>query len=172
MGSVRPNAPSHSPDANLGRYLRFCSSVPFSKIGARQRDVWAESTTPVVAHTLESSSTAMVYIILSPPAPPYSTGRGIPKSPRGAIFWTVSMGNLSCSSISAARGFTSFSANSLIICLKSDCVGVSLKSIFLNFSICKILLLFYVRAVLHEPFSSAADGDGTCRHRTRCAVPP
>ena len=40
--------------------------------------------------------------------------------------------DLSCSSISAARGFTSFSANSRIICLKSDCVGVSLKFIFYN----------------------------------------
>ena len=133
LGSVRPKAPSHSPEANLGRYLRFCSSVPCSKIGARQREVWAERTTPVVAQTLESSSTAMVYMMLSPPAaPPYSTGRGMPKSPSGAIFWTVSMGNLSCSSISAARGFTSFSANSRIICLKSDCVGVSLKFIFYN----------------------------------------
>ena len=29
-GSVRPNAPTHSPLHSLGRYLAFCSGVPFS----------------------------------------------------------------------------------------------------------------------------------------------
>ena len=32
-------APIHSPDANLGRYFIFCSSVPFSNIGAAHNDV-------------------------------------------------------------------------------------------------------------------------------------
>ena len=29
-GSVRPKAPSHSPLQSFGRYLAFCSGVPFS----------------------------------------------------------------------------------------------------------------------------------------------
>ena len=80
-----------------------------------QSEVWAETTTPVVAQQRESSSTAMEYIRLSPPAPPYFLGTGMPKMPSGAILSTVSCGKRSCSSISAARGFTSFSANSRII---------------------------------------------------------
>ena len=33
FGSVRPKQPIHSPVASLGRYLRFCASVPNSLIG-------------------------------------------------------------------------------------------------------------------------------------------
>ena len=131
FGSVNPNAPSHSPLANFGTYFCFCSSVPNFKIGQVPSEVCADTITPVVAQTLESSSTAIAYITLSPPAPPYSFGIGIPINPISAIFLTVSIGNLSSSSTSAARGFTSFSANSLIICLKSSCVLGILNSILL-----------------------------------------
>jgi hypothetical protein len=30
--SVKANAANNSPDANLGKYLAFCSSVPYNKI--------------------------------------------------------------------------------------------------------------------------------------------
>ena len=60
LGSVRPKAPIHSPEQSLGRYFALCSGVPFSMMGAQQREVWAERITPVVAHTREISSTAMV----------------------------------------------------------------------------------------------------------------
>ena len=119
LGSVKPKAPIHSPEASLGRYFIFCSSVPFSRMGAMHKEVWAERTTPVVAHTLDSSSTAMIYIWTVPPAPPYCFGIGMPISPSLPIFSTVSIGKRSCSSTSAAKGFTSFSANERIICRKS-----------------------------------------------------
>ena len=58
-GSVSPKAPIHSPEHSLGRYFFFCSSVPFSKMGAAHREVWAEMITPVVPQTSLISSTAM-----------------------------------------------------------------------------------------------------------------
>ena len=122
LGSVRPNAPIHSPEASLGRYFIFCSSVPCSKIGATHNDVCADKTTPVVAQALESSSTAIIYICTLPPAPPYCFGTGIPIKPNFAILLTVSIGKRSCSSISAAKGLTSFSANDLIICKNNSSV--------------------------------------------------
>ena len=122
LGSVRPKAPIHSPEASFGKYFIFCSSVPFSRIGAMHNDVWAERITPVVAHTLESSSTAMMYICTDPPAPPYCLGTGMPIKPNFAIFLTVSIGKRSVSSTSAAKGLTSFSANDLIICKNNSSV--------------------------------------------------
>ena len=89
-------------------------------MGATHSDVWADRMTPVVAHTRLSSSTAMPYIRFVPPAPPYCFGTGMPIRPILAIFATVSSGKRSSSSTSAAKGFTSFSANSRIICRKSS----------------------------------------------------
>ncbi len=122
FGSVNPKAPIHSPLAIFGRYFCFCASVPNFKIGQLPKEVCAETTTPVVPQAFDNSSTAIAYIKLSPPAPPYCVGIGIPIIPISAIFLTVSTGNLSSSSNSVAKGFTSFSTNSLIICLKSSCV--------------------------------------------------
>ena len=59
LGSVRPNAPIFLPESRSGRYFFFCSSVPFSKIGAQQREVCAETMTAVVPQTFASSSTHM-----------------------------------------------------------------------------------------------------------------
>ncbi|MPN26866.1 hypothetical protein SDC9_174292 [bioreactor metagenome] len=59
LGSVSPKAPRYFPSANGFRYFCFCSSVPNWYMGCAHSDVWAESITPVVAHTLDNSSTAM-----------------------------------------------------------------------------------------------------------------
>ena len=112
-GSVRPNAPSFLPDARSGTYFAFCSGVPNVTIGSTHRDVCADTITPVVPQTLESSSTHITYVRISQPCPPNSLETGIPKKPYFAILSTVSLGNLCCSSISCARGFTSFCAKSL-----------------------------------------------------------
>ena len=55
-GSVRPKAPSHSPEASLVRYFCFCSSVPYSLIGQQHRELWADTITDVVAQCFASSS--------------------------------------------------------------------------------------------------------------------
>ena len=68
----------------------------------------------------------------------------MPSIPYFAILQTVSTGNCSVSSISAARGFTSFSAKSCMSCRISSCCLERLKSILTPFnnrtsllSICK-----------------------------------
>ncbi|CPL20596.1 Uncharacterised protein [Bordetella pertussis] len=38
LGSVRPKQPIHSPAASLGRYLRFCASLPNSLMGTITSD--------------------------------------------------------------------------------------------------------------------------------------
>ena len=99
-GSVRPKAPSFLPDARSGRYLAFCAGVPNVWIGSTQSDVCAETITPVVPHTFESSSTHITYVSGSHPCPPSSLATGMPRKPYLAILSTVSLGNLCCSSIS------------------------------------------------------------------------
>jgi hypothetical protein len=128
-GSVRPKAPNFLPDAKSGIYFFFCSSVPKVWIGSIQRDVCAETITPVVPQTFDNSSTHITYVNGSHPCPPYSLGTGIPKNPALAIFATVSTGNCSFSSTSCARGFTSFSANSLKRVLAISCFLLNVKSI-------------------------------------------
>ena len=112
-GSVNANAPNFSPVASGFTYFCFCSSVPYVMIGSMQRDVCADTTTPVVAQTLDNSSTHITYVRGSQPCPPYSFGTGIPINPYFCIFLTVSAGKASVSSVSCASGFTSVSANSL-----------------------------------------------------------
>ncbi len=135
-GSVRPKAPSFFPDARSGTYFCFCSSVPNVSIGSTQSDVCADTITPVVPQTLESSSTHITYVRMSQPCPPYSFGTGMPRKPYFAILSTVSLGNLCCSSISCARGFASFSAKLLKRFLAISCFLLSEKSmnIFLRLS--------------------------------------
>ena len=41
-GSVSPKLPIISPEASLGRYSRFCSSLPYSLIGHITREPWTE----------------------------------------------------------------------------------------------------------------------------------
>ena len=57
-GSVRPKAPSFSPEARGTRYFCFCSSVPYASMGQQHREPWAENMTEVVAQYLASSSQA------------------------------------------------------------------------------------------------------------------
>ena len=59
MGGVKAMPETSSPVTHAGRYLFFCSSVPFSKMGAVHRDTWADSATEVVVQTRAISSTAM-----------------------------------------------------------------------------------------------------------------
>ena len=79
--SVQPNAPIFSPFASGVRYFSFCFSVPYSEIGQEQREVCADIITPVEAQPFESSSTAVIYVKLSSPSPPYFFSKGIPIIP-------------------------------------------------------------------------------------------
>ena len=144
-GSVRPKAPSFSPFASGTTYFFFCSSVPNVMIGSIQREVCADTITPVVAQTLDNSSTHVTYVRGSHPCPPYSFGTGIPMNPYFAIFATVSAGNCSVSSVSCARGFTSVSAKSLKRPRAISCFLSKVKSMILtllNYDLF-LFILFY-----------------------------
>ena len=83
-GSVSPNAASFRPEARSGSHCRFCSSVPNRKIGIVPSDVCAAIVIATDESMRVSSSTAIAYESVSAPAPSYSSGIGIPISPRPA----------------------------------------------------------------------------------------
>ena len=58
--SVRPQAPTNSPVASLGRYFIFCSSVPARKMWPEDRELWAAVERATPASTRASSSMTMV----------------------------------------------------------------------------------------------------------------
>src|SRR3712207_1550973 len=62
--------------------------------------------------TRASSSTATAYWSVVPPAPPTSSGKGIPIQPSSPIARTIAYGNALVRSSSPATGATSLSANS------------------------------------------------------------
>ena len=64
-GSVRPKAPNFLPDAKSGIYFFFCSSVPKVWIGSIQRDVCAETTTPVVASSPSPDAKEKLFFLLA-----------------------------------------------------------------------------------------------------------
>jgi hypothetical protein len=89
-GSVSPKAASLRPAARSGSHCRFCSSLPKSRIGIVPSDVWAAIVIATDESTRVSSSTAIAYESVSVPAPPYSSGTGIPISPSSASSATSS----------------------------------------------------------------------------------
>ena len=54
-GSVNPNAPRTSPEANLGTYFFFCSSVPESTIGIVPKEVCAATVIAIEASAFANS---------------------------------------------------------------------------------------------------------------------
>src|SRR6266540_2884008 len=127
-GSVRPNDPRMSPRA-IGTSQRcFCFSVPNRKMGFAPSPTPASSVMAIEESTRPSSSIAMHSVRKSAPCPPYSSGNGNPNSPISPICFTMSMGSSPRSSISAARGATTSSANSRIAARKSSWSCVRSKS--------------------------------------------
>ena len=89
-GSVSPKAASRLPEARSGSHSRFCSSVPKRRNGIVPSDVCAATVIATDESTRVSSSTAIAYESVSPPAPPYSSGTGMPMSPSSASSATMS----------------------------------------------------------------------------------
>ena len=111
-GSVRPKPPITCPLATGVRYFSFCSPVPQRWIGVPHSDVCAPIVIEWLASTLASSSDTITEAMRSIPAPPYSSGHGMPNRPSSAILAALAHGNSSRSSSSAATGAISASANS------------------------------------------------------------
>ena len=120
-GSVSPNAARRSPLARDGIHCCFCSSVPNRKIGIVPSEVCAASVIATDESMRASSSIAIAYASVSPPAPPSSSGNGIPIRPRSAISATSSYGNRASRSISSATGATRSTANPRTVSRKSSC---------------------------------------------------
>ncbi len=76
------------------------------------REVCAHSVIATDESTRVSSSTAIAYASESPPAPPYSSGNGMPISPSSPSCLTIAYGNAFVRSSSSATGATSPSAKS------------------------------------------------------------
>ena len=89
-GSVKPKAASRRPDARSGSQRSRCSSVPYIRIGIVPSEMCAPTVIATDESTRVSSSTASAYETVSAPAPPYSSGIGIPMRPSSAISETRS----------------------------------------------------------------------------------
>ena len=89
-GSVSPNAPSLRPAVRSGRSRCFCSSEPNRWTGCVPSDVCAHIVIATLESIRVSSSTAIAYCSDEPPAPPYSSGNGIPIQPSSPILDTSS----------------------------------------------------------------------------------
>jgi hypothetical protein len=89
-GSVRPKAPSLAPEHRSGSSASFCASEPKRWIGCVPSDVWAHMVMATLESTRVSSSTASAYCSVVPPAPPTSSGNGMPIHPSSPILATIS----------------------------------------------------------------------------------
>ena len=103
-----------SPKALIGK---DCYIGPFVYIGDNVRigDGCQIYPNSVIEDNVSFGDNCLIYANVSIPAPPYSSGKGIPISPISAIILTFFIGNSSVLSISAAKGFTSFTAKSCTI---------------------------------------------------------
>jgi hypothetical protein len=75
----------HSPEANFGRYLRFCASVPKYTIGNVPMPVWPMNETAKLPSRADFSETRHPET-LSRPRPPYSSGISTPRRPSSPAF--------------------------------------------------------------------------------------
>ena len=123
-GSVSPKAASFSPVASCGSHSRFCSSLPKRRIGIVPRDVCAATVIATDESIRVSSSIAIAYASVSEPAPPYSSGIGMPISPSSARSATSSYGKRALRSSSSATGATRSVANSRTVRRTSSCSSV------------------------------------------------
>ena len=122
-GSVRPYAPMTSPRA-IGTSQRcFCSGEPARWSGPQPRLVWAATMSPSDPHTRPISSIAIAYASVSSPAPPSSSGIGIPSQPSSPMRRTISVGKRRSRSCSSMTGATSVVMNSRTVSRSSACSG-------------------------------------------------
>src|ERR1700722_8837128 len=103
-------------------------------MGCVPSDVWAHSVMATLESTRVSSSTAIAYWRVVPPAPPTSSGNGIPIHPSAAIWATSSYGNDFVRSSSPATGATCSRANSRTVRCSSWVSSSSKKSTIVDYT--------------------------------------
>ena len=79
--SVRAKAPVHSPDAILGKYLCFCSSVAKSNIAWDVNPIVVENRDLKTQEAWQNSNVKRTCCSIVKPKPPNSFGIDIPNSP-------------------------------------------------------------------------------------------
>src|SRR5437588_4421542 len=123
------NAPIHSPLESLGRYARFCSSVPCSQIGTAPMQMCAPSdnSKPESRPPSSNPSSAMQVVTMSAPWPPYSSGIGRPAKPNSPTARHTSGSQRPSRSRASASGRTTFSAKSRTEARKASCSSVNAK---------------------------------------------
>ena len=80
-GSVRQKAATSSPEANLGRYCCFWTSVPNRRMPLKPIDWWAPTQIEMPRSCPLTISNRRAAWVLFKPRPPKSTGTWIPKAP-------------------------------------------------------------------------------------------
>ena len=124
-GSVRPKAPSARPAHRSGSHSWRWSSVPNRKMGLAPRPTPASSVMARDWSTRASSSMAMHSVVRSAPPPPYSSGKGMPNSPRSPMWRTTSVGKACSASQRSAWGAISLSAKSRTTLRSASCSSVN-----------------------------------------------
>src|SRR5260221_14108269 len=83
--SVSASDPSTSPLVRRGRYLSFWAALPHFTIGTQHRPLCAATDNPVEPQARPTSSVASAPLIVSKPAPPYSSDTCNPVRPSRGI---------------------------------------------------------------------------------------
>ena len=92
-GSDKQNAPIFSPFASGTKKCCFCASVPNLSIPQATKELFTDIQTEAEASTLEISSIAKTYEIVSIPLPPYFGSTIMPIKPSSPKSFISSAGN-------------------------------------------------------------------------------
>ena len=130
LGSDIDTAITISPKHTLGRTSFLSSSGAKEEIanaGPKLDSNTGKATAIDIFAISSRTKTASKWLR---PAPPYFSGRLIPKKPNSANLFKISLlGGLSFFSISLATSISSFSANFFAVSFNARCCSVKLKSI-------------------------------------------
>ena len=92
-GSDKQNAPIFSPFANGTKNFCFCASDPNFSIPQHAKELFTDIQTEAEASTLEISSIANTYDMVSIPLPPYFVSTIMPIKPSSPNCFISSAGN-------------------------------------------------------------------------------
>ena len=93
-GSVKQNAPSHSPLAMRFKNCSFCQSLPKRSIGPHPTELVTEIMVETEPSPAAISSSATAAARVSKPAPPHSVGTVIPNNPNSPNLRKASAGKV------------------------------------------------------------------------------
>jgi hypothetical protein len=125
-GSVTARQLVSAPDANRGRYLRFCSGVPSWTSASAPIPVFVPTLARYATAQRASSMFASASSSVVSPAPPCSSGMLQPKKPRRRISATISSGTASSAETRASLGIAVSRTNRRTVSSSAFNLAVSL----------------------------------------------